>query len=290
MNENSPQPLTQPSAQPSAQTLPLLGAAMPVRVLREMRDWIGENNRDLELQDFIRADVLNSGDWKPAAAEAKELLADYTGRLGIHGPFWGFSIATEDPDVREVVRKRMQQGLDVCEELGATQMVVHSPVTTWGHNNIDAYPTGRPDLLGRVHDSLDAAVTRAEAIGVELVIENIEDKDPAHRVDLVKSFDSKSVRVSIDTGHAHYAHGSTGAPPVDRYVTAAGELLAHIHLQDADGFADRHWAPGDGTIRWPSIFKAVASLNATPRLILELRDHSEILKGAQHLIDLGLAR
>lgn len=271
-------------------SLPLLGAAMPVRILRDLRDWICENDRDLELQDFIRTDSLNSGDWKPIAAEAKDLLADHKGRLGIHGPFWGFSIATEDPDVRDVVRKRMQQGLDVCEELGATQMVVHSPVTTWGHNNIANYPTGWTDLLGRVHDSLDAAVTRAERIGVELVIENIEDKDPGHRVDLVRSFDSKSVRVSIDTGHAHYAHGSTGAPPVDRYVTAAGELLAHVHLQDADGYADRHWAPGDGTIRWPSIFKALGSLTSSPRLILELRDHSEILKGAQHLIDLGLAR
>jgi sugar phosphate isomerase/epimerase len=98
------------------------------------------------------------------------------------------------------------------------------------------------------------------------------------------------VGASIFTGHAHYPPGATGAPPVDRYVTAAGELLAHVHLQDADGYADRHWAPGDGTIRWPSIFKALGSLTTSPRLILELRDHSEILKGAQHLIDLGLAR
>ena len=81
-----------------------------------------------------------------------------------------------------------------------------------------------------------------------------------------------------------------GAPPVDRFVTAAGDLLAHIHLQDADGYADRHWAPGDGTVRWASIFRAVSTLTSNPRLILELRDHSEILRGAQHLIDLGLAR
>jgi len=269
--------------------LPVLGAAMPIRVLRDLRGWISEGDRDLELQDFIRADALN-GDWKPLVTEARDLLADHNGRLGIHGPFFGFSIATEDPDVRAVVRKRMSQGLDVCEALGATQMVIHSPFTTWGHNNYDNLPTGRSDLIGRVHDSLDAAVTRAERIGVELVIENIEDKDPADRVTLVKSFDSKFVRVSIDTGHAHYAHGSTGAPPVDRYVTAADDLLAHVHLQDADGYADRHWAPGDGTVGWPSIFKALGKLSANPRLIIELRDHSEIRKGAQHLIDLGLAR
>jgi sugar phosphate isomerase/epimerase len=169
-------------------------------------------------------------------------------------------------------------------------MVVHSPFTTWGHNNYDNYPNGRAGVIDRVHDSIDASVTRAERLGVELVIENIEDKDPADRVRLVQSFDSKQVRVSIDTGHAHYAHGSTGAPPADRYVTAAGDLLAHVHLQDADGYADRHWAMGDGTVRWPAIFKALAPLTSNPRLIIELRDHSEILRGAQHLINLGLAR
>lgn len=268
---------------------PLLGAAMPIRVLRDLRDWISEHDRDLELQDFIRADTLN-GDWKPLVAEARDLLSEHEGRVGIHGPFWGFSLATEDPDVREIVRKRMQQGLDVCEELGATQMVIHSPFTTWGHNNYENYPTGRSDLVGRVHTALEHAVRRAEEIDVELVIENIEDKDPTDRVRLVEGFASRAVRVSIDTGHAHYAHGSTGAPPVDRFVTAAGDLLAHIHLQDADGYADRHWAPGDGTVRWASIFRAVSTLTSNPRLILELRDHSEILRGAQHLIDLGLAR
>ena len=169
-------------------------------------------------------------------------------------------------------------------------MVVHSPFTTWGHNNYDNTPSGRQDVIDRTNAALDDAVRRAEAIGVELVIENIEDKDPHDRVRLADSFGSDAVRVSLDTGHAHYAHGSTGAPPVDRYVTAAGDRLAHIHLQDADGYADRHWAPGDGTVLWASVFRAIAALPVRPRLILELQDHAEIPRGAQHLAALGLAR
>ena len=273
-----------------SQNLPVLGAAMPVRVLEELSGWIVDGQRDLELQDFIRGETLNGTEWRATAARAKQLLSGYTGRVGIHGPFWGFTIATDDPDVRAVVKKRMDQGLDVCAELGGSHMVIHSPYTTWDNNNLDNYVGAKQGVIDRVHAALEDAVPRAEALGVELVIENIEDVDPNIRVDLVRSFNSKAVRVSVDTGHAHYAHGSTGAPPVDRYVMVAGDLLGHIHLQDADGYADRHWAPGDGTVRWPSIFKAVAALAVKPRLILELRDHSEILKGAQHLIDLGLAR
>ena len=131
---------------------------------------------------------------------------------------------------------------------------------------------------------------RAEAIGVTLVIENIEDIDPRWRVRLAESFDSKQVRVSIDTGHAHYAHGSTGAPPVDYFVVAAGNMLEHVHLQDADGYADRHWVMGEGTIRWASVFRALGALTSNPRLIIELRDTTRILEAADYLIKAGLAR
>ncbi|MEZ5913819.1 MAG: TIM barrel protein [Paracoccaceae bacterium] len=122
----------------------------------------------------------------------------------------------------------------------------------------------------RSHDTLAPLVRRAEALGVVLVIENCEDIDPAERVALAASFDSPAVRVSLDTGHAHYAHGAHRAPPVDAFVRAAGAALAHVHLQDADGFGDRHWPIGQGSIAWPSVFAALGQLPQMPRLIMEL--------------------
>ena len=189
------------------------------------------------------AEVLN-GDWSARAAMIRAELQHFKGRLGIHGPFWGFTLDTQDPDVRAVVQKRLDQGLDAREAIGATQMVLHSPYTTWDYNNLDNDPRGRRKLQDRVHACMEKAVPRAEDLGVTLVIENIEDKDPHARVALAKSFGSDRVRVSINTGHAYYAQHSTGAPLVDYYVVAAGEMLEHIHLQDADGHADRHWPMG----------------------------------------------
>ncbi len=116
--------------------------------------------------------------------------------------------------------------------VGASQMVIHSPYTTWDHNNLDLYPGNREAAIERVQATLSDVIRRAELIGCELVIENIEDKDPHERVHLAKALGSKNVRVSLDTGHAHYAHISTGAPPVDYYVDAAGDMLTHVHLQD----------------------------------------------------------
>jgi len=54
---------------------------------------------------------------------------------------------------------------------------------------------------------------------------NIEDIDPTARQLVVERFDSTALRVSLGTGHAHYAHSSNGAPPGDFFVKAALILL-----------------------------------------------------------------
>lgn len=267
---------------------PTLGACMTLAEAPAHLDWLTEGARSLELQDFVEADLLN-GDWRARVAEARALLGGWKGRLGLHGPFWGFTIDALDPDVRSVVARRMDQALDVADALGADQIVIHSPYTTWDHNNLDMTAGARAKLVDRVHACIGAAVKRAEALGVVFVIENIQDKDPRDRLTLAQSFGSPSVKLSIDTGHAHYAHVATGAPPVDYYVRAAGEMLAHVHLQDADGYADRHWAPGLGTVNFAAVFAALAETGAEPRLNLELRDHGDIPVAAARLAATGVA-
>jgi sugar phosphate isomerase/epimerase len=120
-------------------------------------------------------------------------------------------------------------------------MVIHSPFTMWDHNNLDLLPDNRAGLVERVRATLADVIRRAEDTHCQLVIENIEDKDRADRLRLARARDSDKVCVSQDAGHAHYAQVSTGAPPVDYYADAAGVSLAHVHLQDSDGYADRHW-------------------------------------------------
>ncbi len=265
-----------------------VGAALMVADLAEHRDWLIEGQRDLEIQDFIFPENLGDGAQTLIAA-AKETLQGHTGRLGIHGPFYNLPLDCRDPDVRAIVQKRLTQGLDAAAALGATQMVMHSPYTTWNYHNLDSEPSARDNKIARVHETLSPIVSRARTEGVELVIENIEDIDPLDRIRLVDSFSSDYVRVSLDTGHALYAHGATGAPPVDYYVRTAGTRLAHVHLQDADGYADRHWAPGRGTVNWQAVFDALTECAPDARLVLELRNSSDVQPGFQHLCALGLA-
>lgn len=272
----------------STPSLPVLGAALSLAGLRQHRGWLLENQRDLEIQDFFWPDVLD-GDWKALAGEIRAELVGYKGRLGVHGPFWNLSIAVLDREIRAVVEKRMSQALDICDLLGATQLVVHSAYSCWDHFNRGNNPGSRQRAIDLAHATLGSAVRRAEAMGLVIVIENTEDIDPYARVDVARSFASASVKVSLDTGHANYAHGVLGGPPVDYFIRAAGETLEHVHLHDTDGYADRHWNPGEGNINWREIFRALAELPTKPRLLLELRDQTTLRRGADHLVGLGLA-
>jgi sugar phosphate isomerase/epimerase len=277
------------TAQASTSALPVLGAALTIGDLERLHNWVMEGNRDLELQEFCYAEILNAN-WRPLADRYKQLLDGHQGKVGIHGPFWGFEINTRDPDIAALVSKRMLQALDVCEYLGADMMVVHSPYTAWDVNNSYNFEGDDEATIRRCHRIMGEAVKKAEDIGVTIVIENVQDKDPHARVELAKSFDSDAVRVSLDTGHAYYAHGMEGAPPVDYFVAAAGKMLAHVHLQDADGCADRHWAPGEGTLRWRAVMDSIRRHCDAPRLILELKDNSKLITGAEFLEGMGLGR
>ena len=268
---------------------PTIGAALTIELLSTYRDWLIEEQRDLEIQSLHFPQVLDS-DWQPMVDEALKQLDGYEGRLGIHGPYIGIVVNSGDREIQKVVTRRMEQALDVCEALGATQMVIHSPYTAWDHQNFRNFKQSRDAISEATHATLDAVVKRAETIGVTLVLENIWDVDPDERRTLVKEFNSPAFKLSVDTGHAHISNHHNGAEPVDYFIQSAGNMLEHVHIQDTDGYADRHWTVGEGTIRWHAVFRAIAELESKPRLILELIDRSGIPASFDHLKDLGLVR
>lgn len=269
--------------------LPVVGAALNINQFIEMRDVMFAHDRDLELQDFHNPNILDT-DFSALVDSAKRALDGYHGRHGIHGPFWDLPLATWDPMIRGVIHDRMFKALQICESLGSTHMVIHSPYLEWDHRNIMHYPDAKEGIFERFRETLMPVVKRAEDVGTTLMLENISDIDPNFRVELAASFTSEALQISVDTGHAHYAHGVCGAPPVDYFIKAAGNALRHVHLQDSDGYADRHWALGEGTIRWQSVFRAIEQLSSKPRLIIEVSGDQSIERSINYLQESGLAQ
>ncbi|MEO0565994.1 MAG: sugar phosphate isomerase/epimerase family protein, partial [Chloroflexota bacterium] len=245
------------------------------------------DQRDLEIADAIFPDVLDN-DFSSLVAEVKAMLDGFTGRLGIHGPFRSLPLDAYDPATRAVVQNRLKQGLEFANAIGATHMVVHSPFAALGHY--------RPDqaafVMENARETLVEVIPVAEQAGCTLVIETIFDYNPVTLLEFVRSFDSDFVKMSLDVGHAFIMHTALDAAPPDYYVHAGGADLAHLHLQDTDGYSDRHWIPGDGNVNWRELFTALTKLDHTPRLIVEVdtkKGHDPRL-AAKYFESIGVAR
>lgn len=270
-------------------SLPLLGAAVTLKSYPTIRDWVCGPGRAIEIQDFCEIGVLER-DHDDLIAAWRAFLDGHSGPRGIHGPFFGLDIATPDGEVRSVIQKRMFQGLAVAEALGADLMVIHSPFNHWHQLNRENYPGVYPGLMANSAACLAPVLARAAETGCTLVLENCDDTDPSARVELVRQVGHSNLKVSIDTGHADICHGRYDAPHVVDYISAAAGHLGHVHLQDVDGYADRHWHPGDGRIAWRPVFEAFAALAERPRLILEVRaDIPRLPSTVARLESLGLA-
>ena len=265
-----------------------IGACLAAAEIATYRDWLFDADRDIELQDFFEPVALLS-ELEDRVAAAKAALDGHRGRVGIHAPFMGLPIDGPDPEIAPLITARYLSAVEAADCVGARQMVLHSPFDAWFENNFYNYPGVLEAKQDQVHTILGPVVRAAEVAGITLVLENILDVDPSRRRILADSFGSDAVAVSIDTGHAQLARRLSGAPPVDYFVRDAGAKLAHVHIQDVDGHADRHWAPGDGEIEWAAVFRALAEGPSQPHLVLELRDKADIPKGFAHLQNLGLA-
>lgn len=268
--------------------LPVIGAQLSVLDLDRHRDWLCDKNRDLELPEFCLPDILNNPD--TFVDMAKVSLDGWHGRLGIHGPFMGFDLDVKDNALRAVVQKRLDQALAVCEALGARQMVIHSPYDLWDHHNLDNAPKDREKKVGAVLETLAPALRRAANQGVVMVLENIKDIDPSERAAIIEAANSPALKLSIDTGHAHWAHKACGAPDVAEFIRVAGSDLAHVHLQGSDGLADRHWPLYEGDTDWAAVFSALSRVDTAPHLIVEINDFSLVEACVSHLEALGLAQ
>ena len=271
-------------------TLPILGVATTINDLKQIQNWVLDKHRDIEVQDFVHAHQIDNLD-EDIILQYKSCLNGHEGNIGIHGPFINLDVAAVDPEIGKVTQKRLLQGLDICEKLGGTHMVVHSPFTAWLSLNDLNMPSIKRDMFNSAQDILSPCLQRCEEIGCTMVLENIDDTDPFVRKELVETFNSEYFKVSIDTGHAQLSHSNNGAPAVVDFIIAAGEMLGHVHLQDVDGYADRHWHPLEGIIPWGPVFNELSKIEASPRLIIEPKDRYEQLPlSISRLEELGLAQ
>ncbi|MEK9841806.1 MAG: sugar phosphate isomerase/epimerase, partial [Paracoccaceae bacterium] len=107
-----------------------LGAAITLDVQEEVINWLCDANRPIEVQDFTSPNLLNS-DFSDLVLKYKDKLKSHTGTKGLHGPFFGLDLGNQETEFQKLISKRLLTALDICEQLSAEYMVIHSPFDDW---------------------------------------------------------------------------------------------------------------------------------------------------------------
>lgn len=127
----------------------------------------------------------------------------------------------------------------------------------------------------------------AGPLGMKLLLENLVNHvaTPAHLAEIVRIGHFQTVGFCLDTGHANLAEGvaETMDGPARSGLELAfadfGEGVRELHLHDNHGGLtqsgggagkDEHLWPGDGTIDWAAVKKAVAAVKEPPVGMLEI--------------------
>ena len=180
------------------------------------------------------------------------------GSLLLHAPFYELFPCAIDPKARELAAGRFRQAIELAKTYGAKKVIVHGGYNPWIY-----YP------VWYVEQSVAfwKGFLKADP-GVDLVLENVLETDPAFLLDIVKGVNDPRLRICLDIGHVH----AYSKIPVLEWLEQYAPWISHFHIHNNDGSADCHCALAEGTIPMADLLHRAQELCPNATFTLELME------------------
>lgn len=204
----------------------------------------------------------------------------------LHAPCFDLNPASANAGARDECVRQSELAINLAARLGAAEVVVHSGMRSDPKIPLD-------QTLGWSIESLRRIVRTAEQHRVRVSVENVGYGSagfithPEVLLDIVRTFDSGLVGITLDTGHA-VLQGFA----IDAAITAFGHNLTHVHLHNTQGGADDHLTLERGVIAFEPIFRQLVAGEYDGYLIIEscdLNHPDAMLARDLNLVQRGLA-
>jgi sugar phosphate isomerase/epimerase len=191
------------------------------------------------------------------AAEAAAVRAAGLRLWSVHLPFggaWDISAAAG----AEGAVDRLLGLLPVAARWGAVLAVVHGSAEP-------VRPEERGGRLERAAASLRRLQAAAAAAGLQLALECLPRTCLGNRTSEVADLVERvpGLRVCCDVNHLF--HETPAA-----FIRALGSHLVTLHVSDNDGRDERHWLPGEGSIDWGGVLRALADVGYAGPFLFEV--------------------
>lgn len=200
---------------------------------------------DLNLCEMLNPQgSLAGSEWKHYVGKLKELKSQHALTFNqAHAPY-----AADG----HILDELLQRSMDICQQLGIPLLVVH-PTKGGAEQNLKAYKS---------------YVHTAEQKNIILAFENMNADDEmteiGNLIELVQTFNSPSVGICYDTGHAHQRGRDLAED-----IHLMGSCLVATHIADNKGNEDEHLLPFYGTIDWDAVIKALVAIRYAGDLTYE---------------------
>jgi len=224
----------------------------------------------VDVSDFMSQHLLDDG---PRCAELvawyRSRLPDVSGIVTFHGALWDLAPSARDSKVRAATMERMRQCLDIAEELGID----------WVNLHLDFSPLARDPNYFPQWTERQALFWREllEGRSVTLLLENIWEPRPEVVSAAVDSVGLDCVGACLDAPHVH----RNSQLSQSEWVNELAGRIRCLHVSDNDRSSSQHLPPGQGTIDWQDLLRALVRQGLSLPAVIEVAG----LAGAQATVE-----
>ena len=209
-------------------------------------DVIKENQLNIEINHTCISEELNPENRDALlCAIRRDIRQTGARRVIVHGPFTEIIPAAIDVRARDFAKKRLEEAYEVCREIGAEAMVVH---TGW-----------IPFMYFKEWQAEKAAVfwqdfMKEKPEDFRIFVENVLDDEPYMLADMMKQIADPRIGLCLDVGHALAA--GRNMIKMEEWIRVLGPHLCHFHIHNNYGDRDAHGGLSreDGILDFHEVF------------------------------------
>ena len=90
-----------------------IGAAVTIKNMEAVIEWLCKEDRPIEIQDFTLPNILTD-DMSGILTTYQERLKSHNGVRGLHGPFFGFDLGNPERVFQKIISERRTQVRLLC--------------------------------------------------------------------------------------------------------------------------------------------------------------------------------
>lgn len=186
----------------------------------------------IEIAEYCTA--WNMDDKFPAVDGVVGKKLNGINRSVLHAPYNELFPCAIDLKARELAAFRYRQAIDLAKHYGSIKVVIHGGFNPWIY--FPVWYVEQSIVFWKEFLKNDP--------GVEIVLENVLEREPAWLLDIVKGVDDPRLQMCLDIGHVN-AYSNI---PVMEWLENCAPYISHFHVHNNDGSRDQHNALHDGTI------------------------------------------